>query len=103
LTENEEYTIHNDYDKIARAISELLEIDQETTIKLTEVVSKIRVIDNKLKPAMKKQTFSQNEQELWKTYPSFLEAPANSICPVRTNPMLVSKGLWKLISAKMKD
>jgi hypothetical protein len=68
MTENEEYTIHNDYDKIARAINELAEIDEETTKKITEVVSKIRVIDNKLKPAMKKQTFSQNEQELWKTY-----------------------------------
>jgi hypothetical protein len=68
MTENEEYTIHNDYDKIARAISELTEIDEETTIKLKEVVSKIRIIDNKLKPTMKKQAFSQNEQELWKTY-----------------------------------
>jgi hypothetical protein len=68
MTENEEYTIHNDYDKITRAISELTEIDEETTIKLKEIVSKIRIIDNKLKPAMKKQTFNQNEQELWKTY-----------------------------------
>jgi hypothetical protein len=68
MTENEEYTIHNDYDKISKAIRELSEIDEETTTKLKEIVSKIRIIDNKLKPAMKKQTFSQNEQELWKTY-----------------------------------
>ncbi len=68
MTENEEYTIHNDYDKINRAINELLEVDEETTKKLKGVVSKIKIIDNKLKPAMKKQTFSQNERELWKTY-----------------------------------
>lgn len=68
MTENEEYTIHNDYDKINRAISELAEIDEETTKRIEGVVSKIKIIDNKLKPAMKKQTFSQNEQELWKTY-----------------------------------
>ena len=68
MTENEEYTIHNDYDKITRAISELTEIDEETTKKIEGVVSKIKIIDNKLKPAMKKQTFSQNERELWKTY-----------------------------------
>jgi|WetSurMetagenome_2_1015567.scaffolds.fasta_scaffold10263_8 hypothetical protein len=68
MTENEEYTIHNDYDKIKRAINELTEIDQETTKKIEGIVSKIKIIDNKLKPAMKKQTFSQNERELWKTY-----------------------------------
>ena len=68
MIENEEYTIHNDYDKIIRAINELREIDEETTKKLKGFVSKIKAIDNKLKPAMKRQTFSQNERELWKTY-----------------------------------
>jgi hypothetical protein len=68
MTENGEYTIHNDYDKIIRAINELKEIDEETTKKLKGFVSKIKAIDNKLKPAMKRQTFSQNERELWKTY-----------------------------------
>ena len=60
--------IHNDYDKISRAINELGEIDEETAKKLKGFVSKMKAIDNKLKPAMKKQKFSQNEQELWKTY-----------------------------------
>jgi hypothetical protein len=68
MTENGEYTIHNDYDKIIRSIDELKEIDEETAIKTKGFVSKIKAIDNKLKPAMKKQTFSQNERELWKTY-----------------------------------
>jgi hypothetical protein len=68
MTENGEYTIHNDYDKIIRAINELMEIDEETAKKLKGVVTKIKAIDNRLKPAMKKQTFSQNERELWKTY-----------------------------------
>lgn len=68
MTENGEYTIHNDYDKIIRAINELMEIDEETAKKLKGFVSKIKAIDNKLKPAMKRQTFSQNERELWKTY-----------------------------------
>jgi len=68
MTENGEYTIHNDYDKIIRAINELREIDEETAKKLKGFVSKIKAIDNKLKPAMKRQTFSQNERELWKTY-----------------------------------
>ena len=68
MTENGEYTIHNDYDKIIRAINELREIDEETTKKLKGFVSKIKAIDNKLKPAMKRQTFNQNERELWKTY-----------------------------------
>lgn len=68
MTENEEYTIHNDYDKIDSAINELAEIDEETTKKLNGIISKIKTIDTKLKPAMKKQTFNQNERELWKTY-----------------------------------
>jgi len=68
MTENEEYTIHNDYDKISRVINELREIDEETAKKLKGVVSKIKVIDTRLKPAMKKETFSQNERVLWKTY-----------------------------------
>jgi hypothetical protein len=68
MTENGEYTIHNDYDKIIRAINNLMEIDEETAKKIKGFVSKIKAIDNKLKPAMKKQTFSQNERELWKTY-----------------------------------
>jgi len=68
MTENSEYTIHNDYDKIAGAIDELAEIDKETTKQLREFVTKIKSIENRLKPAMKKQSFSQNEQELWKTY-----------------------------------
>ena len=68
MIENEEYTIHNDYDKIIRAINELREIDEETTKKLKGFVSKIQAIDYKLKPAMKRQTFNQNERELWKTY-----------------------------------
>jgi hypothetical protein len=68
MIENEEYTIHNDYDKINRAINELAEVDEKTTIKLKEIISKIKIIDTKLKPAMKKQTFNQNERELWKTY-----------------------------------
>jgi hypothetical protein len=68
MTENREYTIHNDYDKIIRAINELREIDDETAKKLKGFVSKIKAIDNKLKPAMKRQTFSQHERELWKTY-----------------------------------
>jgi hypothetical protein len=68
MTENGEYTIHNDYDKIIRAIDEFKEIDEETAMKIKGFVSKIKAVDNKLKPAMKKQTFSQNERELWKTY-----------------------------------
>jgi len=68
MTENGEYTIHNDYDKIIRAINELGEIDEETAKKLRGFVLKIKAIDNKLKPSMKRQTFSQNERELWKTY-----------------------------------
>lgn len=68
MTENEEYTIHNDYDKISRAINELKEIDEETAKKLKGFVSKIKAIDNRLKPAMKMQKFIQNEQALWKTY-----------------------------------
>jgi hypothetical protein len=68
MTENEEYTIHNDYDKIIRAINELREIDDETAKKIKGFISKIKAIDNRLKPIMKRQTFSQNERELWKTY-----------------------------------
>ncbi len=68
MTENGEYIIHNDYEKINRAINELMEIDEETAKKLKGVVLKIKAIDNRLTPAMKKQTFNQNEQELWKTY-----------------------------------
>jgi hypothetical protein len=68
MSENGEYTIHNDYDKINKAINDLKEIDKETTIKLKGFVSKIKAIDDRLKPAMKTQTFSQNEQELWKIY-----------------------------------
>ncbi len=68
MIENEEYTIHNDYDRINRAISELTEIDEETSNRLKGFVSRIKIIDNKLKPAMKKQTFGQNERELWKAY-----------------------------------
>jgi hypothetical protein len=68
MTENGEYTIHNDYDKIIRAINELKEIDEETTKKLKGFVAKIKAVDNRIKPAMKMQKFSQNEQELWKTY-----------------------------------
>jgi hypothetical protein len=68
MTENGEYTIHNDYDKIIRAINELMVIDEETAEKIKEFVWKIKAIDNKLKPAMKTHTFSQTERELWKTY-----------------------------------
>ena len=68
MTENGEYIIHNDYEKINRAINELVEIDEETAKKLKGVVLKIRAIDNRLTPTMKKQAFNQNEQELWKTY-----------------------------------
>ncbi len=68
MTENGEYAIHNDYEKIIRAINELKEIDDETAKKIKGFVSKIKAIENRLKPTMKKQTFSQNERELWKTY-----------------------------------
>jgi hypothetical protein len=68
MAENEEYTIHNDYNRIISAINEFQEKDEETTKKLVGFVSKIKAIDNRLKPAMKKQIFSQNERELWKTY-----------------------------------
>ena len=68
MTENGEYTIHNDYNKMNIAINELREIDEETAKKLKGIVIKIKAIDDRLKPAMKKQTFSQNEQKLWKIY-----------------------------------
>jgi len=68
MTENGEYAIHNDYDKIIGAINQLSEIDKETGQKLEGFILKIRAIENRLKPAMKKQAFTQNEQELWKTY-----------------------------------
>ncbi|HEX7482556.1 MAG TPA: hypothetical protein VF350_03720 [Candidatus Bathyarchaeia archaeon] len=68
MVENEEYTIHNDYNRIISAISELREKDGETTKKIVGFVSKIRAIDNRLKPAMKRQVFCQNERELWKIY-----------------------------------
>jgi hypothetical protein len=68
MTENGEYSIHNDYDKIIGAINELREIDDETAKKIKGFVLKIKAIDNRLKPTMKKQTFGQNERELWKTY-----------------------------------
>jgi hypothetical protein len=68
MTENGEYAIHNDYDKIIRAINELREIDEETAKKIKGFVLKIKAVDNRLKPAMKTQTFGQNERELWKTY-----------------------------------
>ena len=68
MTGDGEYTIHNDYDKINTAINELREVDEEAVRKLKGFVSKIKAIENRLKPAMRKQTFSQNEQELWKTY-----------------------------------
>jgi hypothetical protein len=68
MVENEEYTIHNDYHKIINAINELREKEEETTTKLIGFVSKIKAIDNRLKPAMKRQIFSQNERELWKIY-----------------------------------
>jgi hypothetical protein len=68
MNENGEYTIHNDYDKINMAINELRGIDEETSKKLKEFVSKIKAVDDRLKPAMKKQAFSQNERELWKIY-----------------------------------
>src|SRR5665647_393794 len=68
MFENEEYTIHNDYNRIISAINELREKDEETTKKLVGFVSKIMTIDNRLKPAMKRQVFYQNERELWKIY-----------------------------------
>ncbi len=68
MAENEEYTIHNDYNRIISAINEFQEKEEETTKKLIGFVSKIKAIDNRLKPAMKKQIFSQNERDLWKTY-----------------------------------
>ncbi len=68
MAENGEYSIHNDYDKIIGAINELKEIDDETAKKIKGFVLKIKAIDNRLKPTMKKQTFGQNERELWKTY-----------------------------------
>jgi hypothetical protein len=68
MTETDEYTIHVDYDKIITAINQHTEVGEETSKKLIEFVSKIKAIENRLKPAMKKQTFSQNEQKLWKTY-----------------------------------
>ena len=68
MTENGEYSIHNDYDKINSAINGLKEIDEETAKKLKVFVLKIKAIDTRIKPAMKMQKFIQNEQALWKTY-----------------------------------
>jgi hypothetical protein len=68
MSENEEYTIHNDYNRIISSINELQKKDVETSKKLVMFVSKIKAIDNRLKPAMKRQVFSQNERELWKIF-----------------------------------
>jgi len=68
MSETEEYTIHNDYNRIISDINELQEKDVETSKKLVVFVSKIKAIDNRLKPAMKRQVFSQNERELWKIF-----------------------------------
>ena len=68
MTDNGEYVIHNDYDKIISTINELVAVDEETGRKTRDFVAKIRNIDNVLKPAMRKQSFSQNERDLWKTY-----------------------------------
>ena len=68
MADNGEYTIHNDYGKIEMAIRELDEIDEETSKKIKEFVLKIKSVDDRLKPVMKKLTFSQNEQVLWKAY-----------------------------------
>ncbi len=68
MSENEEYTIHNDYNRIISSINELQEKDVETSKKLIVFVSKIKAIENRLKPAMKRQVFSQNERELWKIF-----------------------------------
>jgi DNA gyrase/topoisomerase IV subunit A len=105
MTENEEYTIHNDYDKIIRAINELREIDEETTKKLKGFVSKIKAIDNKLKPAMKRQTFSQNERELWKTYQN-LQAEKLTILDLAHEWEYIaeiSTGLTKEVSVLVRD
>ena len=105
MTENEEYTIHNDYDKIIRAINELREIDEETTKKLKGFVSKIQAIDYKLKPAMKKQTFSQNERELWKTYQN-LQAEKLTILDLAHEweyTAEISTGLTKEVRVLVRD
>jgi hypothetical protein len=68
MAENGEYAIHNDYVKISKKIDELVEVDEETVKKIMGFVAEIREIDNKLKPAMRKQSFSQDERDLWRTY-----------------------------------
>jgi hypothetical protein len=105
MTENGEYTIHNDYDKIIGAINELMEIDEETAKKLKGVVSKIKAIDNRLKPAMKKQTFSQNERELWKTYQN-LQGEKLAILDIAHEWDYIeeiSPGLTKEVSVLVRD
>lgn len=105
MTENGEYVIHNDYDKIIRAINELREIDEETTKKIKGFISKIKVIDSRLKPAMKKQTFSQNERELWKTYQN-LQGEKLSILDLAHEweyLVEISPGLTKEVSVLVRD
>jgi hypothetical protein len=68
MVENSEYVIHNDYNKIIGKISDLVEVDENILKKIRVFVAKIKAVDEKLKPAMRKQPYGQDERELWKTY-----------------------------------
>jgi hypothetical protein len=69
----EDYPIHNDYVKIFGLIEKLKATDEPTAKKLNEFVLKIKSLENRLIPSLKKNSSNLDEQELWKSYQNLQE------------------------------
>jgi hypothetical protein len=69
----EDYPIHNDYVKIFGLIEKLKTTDEPTAKKLNEFVLKIKSVENRLIPLLKKTSSNLDEQELWKSYQNLQE------------------------------
>jgi hypothetical protein len=69
----ENYPIHNDYARIFGLIEKLNQTDDSTAKKLKDFVLKIKEVENRLVPFLRKQTSTQDEQGLWNSYQSLQE------------------------------
>lgn len=67
------YVIHIDYEEILRQVHELKGAKEDFKEKVRAIVKALLGVTLRLKPAMHKQLYEQDEKELWKNYQQLQE------------------------------
>jgi hypothetical protein len=71
--DDEAYVIHTDYNEIIEEVRGLRGVDEEKMREITSLVDSLKDLTSRLHPAIKKERYTQDEQQLWREYQQLQE------------------------------